>query len=200
MIIMSEIPYIAIDEKVENLTINNNVFTGTGTVVVPFNMIEITGYPKFSDFSEDEHIFASILPLFDGQYWLFYFKGELAVDRSQLDNPYYYQNDILSNAYTDFEFYYTNTRKPFQINLINLNYKTLPYTYPSRQTRTGVIDGVVIPDTYNFSDIIIDFDNLNTPLTLDELGALFRQIRNNRYNIDDNNLFTNNESGVNNER
>lgn len=197
---MSEIPYIAIDEKVENLTINNDVFTGTGTVVVPFNMIEITGYPKFSDFSSNEHIFASILPLFDGQYWLFYFKGDLAVDRSQLDNPYYYQNDILSIENTDFEFYYTNTRKPFQINLINLNYKTLPYTYPSRQARTGVINGVVIPDTFNFSDIMIDFDNLDTPLTLDELGALFRQIRNNRYNVDDNNLFTNNESGVDNER
>ena len=186
---MSQIPYIAIDNNIQ-LTINDEpTYSGTGQVVTPFNMIEITGYPKFSDFAKNEHLFVSLLPLFDGQYWLFYFKGDLLIDRSQTDNPYYWQNDLLSTPSDKFEFYYVTTRKPLRINTINLWNKVPPYTYASRQVRTGEIDGVTIPDTFNNSNLQINFDNLCDSLNEQDLGALFRQTRNQEYNDVDNDLF-----------
>ena len=186
---MSQIPYIAIDNNIQ-LTINDGpTYSGTGQVVTPFNMIEITGYPKFSDFAKNEHLFVSLLPLFDGQYWLFYFKGDLLIDRSQTDNPYYWQNDLLSTPSDEFTFYYVTTRKPLRINTINLWNKVPPYTYASRQVRTGEIDGVTIPDTFNNSNLQINFDNLCDSLNEQDLGALFRQTRNQEYNDVDNDLF-----------
>ena len=186
---MSQVPYIAIDSNIQ-LTINHGpTYSGTGQVVTPFNMIEITGYPKFSDFAKNEHIFVSLLPLFDGQYWLFYFKGNLLIDRSQTDNPYYWQNDLLSTPNDEFTFYYVTTRKPLRINTINLWNKVPPYTYASRQVRTGEIDGVTIPDTFNNSNLQINFDNLCDSLNEQDLGALFRQTRNQEYNDVDNDLF-----------
>lgn len=186
---MSQVPYIAIDSNIQ-LTINDEpTYSGTGQVVTPFNMIEITGYPKFSDFSENEHIYVSLLPLFDGQYWLFYFKGNLLIDKSQTDDPYYWQNDLLSTPSDEFTFYYATTRKPLRINTINLWNKVPPYTYASRQVRTGQIDGVTIPDTFNNSDLQINFDNLCNSLNEQDLGALFRQTRNQEYNDVDNDLF-----------
>ena len=186
---MSQIPYIAIDNNIQ-LTINDGpTYSGTGQVVTPFNMIEITGYPKFSDFAKNEHLFVSLLPLFDGQYWLFYFKGDLLIDRSQTDNPYYWQNNLLSTPSDEFTFYYVTTRKPLRINTINLWNKVPPYTYASRQVRTGEIDGVTIPDTFNNSNLQINFDNLCDSLNEQDLGALFRQTRNQEYNDVDNDLF-----------
>lgn len=186
---MSQVPYIAIDSNLQ-LSINKGpTYSGSGQVVTPFNMIEITGYPKFSDFSENEHLFVSLLPLFDGQYWLFYFKGNLLIDRSQTDNPYYWQNDLLSTPNDEFEFYYVTTRKPLRISTINLWNKVPPYTYASRQVRTRQIDGVTIPDTFNNSNLQINFDNLSDYLSDEDLGALFRQTRNQEYNDVDNDLF-----------
>lgn len=186
---MSQIPYIAIDSNLQ-LTINDGpTYSGSGQVVTPFNMIEITGYPKFSDFAENEHLFVSLLPLFDGQYWLFYFKGNLLTDRSQTDNPYYWQNDLLSIPNDEFTFYYVTTRKPLRINTINLWNKVPPYTYASRQVRTGEINGVTIPDSFNNSNLQINFDNLCDSLNEQDLGALFRQTRNQEYNDVDNDLF-----------
>ena len=186
---MSQIPYIAIDSNIQLTISNDPTYSGTGQVVTPFNMIEITGYPKFSDFAENEHIFVSLLPLFDSQYWLFYFKGNLLIDRSQTDNPYYWQNDLLSTPNDKFEFYYVTTRKPLRINTINLWNKVPPYTYASRQVRTGEIDGVTIPDSFNNSNLQINFDNLSDDLSTEDLGALFRQTRNQEYNDVDNDLF-----------
>lgn len=186
---MSQIPYIPIDSSIQ-LTINTgSTYSGTGQVVTPFNMIEITGYPKFSDFAENEHLFVSLLPLFDGQYWLFYFKGNLLIDRSQTDNPYYWQNDLLSTPSDEFTFYYVTARKPLRINTINLWNKVPPYTYASRQVRTGEIDGVTIPDSFNNSNLQLNFDNLCDSLNEQDLGALFRQTRNQEYNDVDNDLF-----------
>ena len=179
---LSQVPYIAIDSNIE-LTESDYTFTGTGTVVVPFDMIEITGYAKFSDFAENEHIFISLLPLFDGQYWFFYFKGNLKVDRSQLDIPYYYQNDILNNS-DDFTFFYGTTRKPLQINNINLFNKNYPYTYATRQTRTGVINNVPILETVENSDIFVGLDNLASPLNNQELRYLEADNRNYIYGVE----------------
>lgn len=186
---MSQVPYIAIDSNLQ-LTINDGpTYSGTGQVVTPFNMIEITGYPKFSDFAENEHFFVSLLPLFDGQYWLFYFKGNLLSDHSQTDDPYYWQNDLLSTPNDEFTFYYVTTRKPLRINTINLWNKVPPYTYASRQVRTGEIEGVTIPDSFNNSNLQLNFDNLCDSLNEQDLGALFRQTRNQEYNDVDNDLF-----------
>ena len=60
---LSQIPYIAIDEEVPNLIIDDSLgFTGTGKVVAPFNMIEITGEQRFSSFNPNQHIYVSLLP------------------------------------------------------------------------------------------------------------------------------------------
>lgn len=179
---MSQVPYIAIDTNIK-LNETEYVYSGTGTVVVPFDMIEITGYAKFSGFSENEHIFISLLPLFDGQYWFFYFKGNLKVDRSQLDIPYYYQNDVLNNS-DDFTFFYGTTRKPLQINNINIFNRCYPYTYATRQTRTGVIPNVPILETVENSDIFVGLDNLERPLNNQEVRYLSCDNRNYIYGVD----------------
>lgn len=186
---MSQIPYIAIDTNIQLAINDGSTYSGTGQVVTPFNMIEITGYPKFSDFAKNEHLFVSLLPLFDGQYWLFYFKGNLLIDRSQTNDPYYWQNDLLSTPSDEFTFYYVTTRKPLRINTINLWNKIPPYTYASRQVRTGEIDGVTIPDSFNNSNLQLNFDNLCDSLNEQDLGALFRQTRNQEYNDVGNDLF-----------
>lgn len=74
---MSQLPYIAIDSKINNLTIENKVFSGTGQVVAPFNMYEVTNDIKFYDFQQNEHIFVSLLPLYNDNFYLFYLKSDL---------------------------------------------------------------------------------------------------------------------------
>ena len=53
---MAQIPYIAIDEYVNNLSIDDEKhFHGTGSLVVPFTMIDISNEQHFSWLAENEH-------------------------------------------------------------------------------------------------------------------------------------------------
>ena len=65
---MSEIPYIAIDEKVQDLTENNGTFTGTGKLVAPFTCYDISNEKSVTSItSAGYRVYVSIKPLFDEQ-------------------------------------------------------------------------------------------------------------------------------------
>lgn len=147
---MSEIPYIAIDSGVQNLNENDGVFTGIGELVAPFTCYDISNEKSVSSITSDGYrVYVSIKPLYDNRYWLFVFKAEN-------------YNDSLNNMYSqdfaigegNFEFYYVNTRKPLNLSQVNWFYHAYPFTYPLRQTRTGVIEKVVIPDFVQENDYI----------------------------------------------
>lgn len=153
---MSQLPYIAIDSKINNLTIENKVFSGTGQVVAPFNMYEVTNDIKFYDFQQNEHIFVSLLPLYNDNFYLFYLKSNLVSSHNNI----YLQDMFLTDEISDFTFYYSITSKPLNIASINLNFKVMPLTYPSRQIRTGKIDKVKI-STYNEYMGVMDIDSFS---------------------------------------
>lgn len=147
---MSEIPYIAIDSGVQNLNENDGVFTGIGELVAPFTCYDISNEKSVSSITSDGfRVYVSIKPLYDNRYWLFVFKAEN-------------YNDSLNNMYSqdfaigegNFEFYYVNTRKPLNLSQVNWFYHSYPFTYPLRQTRTGVIEKVVIPDFVQENDYV----------------------------------------------
>lgn len=151
---MSEISYIAIDNPCE-IHENEKVFNGTGQIVAPFTMYEITNETKFSDFASDEHVFVSLLPLENQQYGIFYLKTP-----NLLDTPtYYFQNQIMTDENSNFVFKYSLAPKPLNITNINLSFLTYPKTYETRQARTGVIENVKLADKTCY-DAILGIDNL----------------------------------------
>ena len=147
---MSEIPYIAIDDEVRDLTENDVVFTGTGELVAPFTCYDISNEKSVSSItSEGYRVYVSIKPLYDNQYWLFVFKAENYNDSM---NNMYSQDFAIGNG--NFNFYYVNTRKPLNLSQVNWFYHAYPFTYPLRQTRTGVIEKVAIPDFVQENDYV----------------------------------------------
>lgn len=146
---MSEIPYIAIDDHVADLgTTPDGVFTGTGSLVVPFTMIDISSEKHFSYLNPYEHTFVSWLPLYDDYYWIFQCAGELVADKECLYpgqiNLYGQGQTLTTNG--PFSFLYSRVKKPFRVDKISMTIHELPFTYPSRQARTGKIDGVNLID------------------------------------------------------
>lgn len=147
---MSEIPYVAIDNEVQNLTENDGVFTGTGELVAPFTCYDISNEQSVTSItSEGYRVYVSIKPLYDNRYWLFVFKAE---NYNESINSMYAQDFILGNG--NFEFYYVNTRKPINLSQVNWFYHAYPFTYPLRQTRTGIIEKVTIPDFIQENDYV----------------------------------------------
>ena len=146
---MSEIPYIAIDEPVNDLKASDDgVFTGTGSLVVPFTMIDISNEQRFSYLKPNEHAFVSWLPLYDDYYWLFQCAGDLVFDK-EAANPgqinLYGQGQTLTKP-GKFSFFYSTVKKPFRIDKIFMTKHEWPFTYASRQARTGDINHVNILD------------------------------------------------------
>jgi len=147
---MSEIPYIAIDSKVQYLNENDGTFTGTGKLVAPFTCYDISNEKSVTSIvSQGYRVYVSIKPLFDDQYWIFVFKTENYIDS---ENNMYAQDFVIGSG--NFEFYYVNTRKPINLSNINWFYHAYPFTYTLRQTRTGVVDNVNIPDFIQENDYI----------------------------------------------
>ena len=147
---MSEIPYIATDSKVQNLNENDGTFTGAGKLVAPFTCYDISNEKSVTSIvSQGYRVYVSIKPLFDDQYWMFVFKSENYIDS---ENNMYAQDFVIGSG--NFEFYYVNTRKPLNLSNINWFYHAYPFTYPLRQTRTGVVDNVNIPDFIQENDYI----------------------------------------------
>lgn len=146
---MSEIPYIAIDEHVADFAATPDaVFSGTGSLVVPFTMIDISSEPHFSYLKQNEHAFASWLPLYDDYYWIFKCSGELVADK-EVTHPgqinLYGQGQTLTKP-GPFEFLYSTVKKPFRVDKISMTRHAWPFTYTSRQARTGALDGVHLID------------------------------------------------------
>ena len=146
---MSEIPYLAIDDYVADFAATpDGVFSGTGSVVVPFTMIDISGEPHFSYLGPDEHAFVSWLPLYDDYYWIFQCKGELVVDKEETHPGQinlYGQGQTLTKPGA-FNFLYSTVKKPFRVDKISMTRHAFPFNYQSRQSRTGKIDGVNLID------------------------------------------------------
>lgn len=160
---MSQIPYVAIDEYVNNLTIDDDKhFRGTGSLIVPFTMIDISNEQHFSWLNNTEHAFCSWLPLYDNNYWLFICRGTLIEDKEELYperiNLYGQNTQLTSNG--DFEFYYTTTKRPFNFNNVSTVRTIYPFTYNSRQTRTGKIDHVNLID-YRDQTGLVAIDDQN---------------------------------------
>ena len=62
---MSEIPYIAIDSEVSNLTENDGTFTGTGKLVAPFTCYDISNEKSVTSIaSQDFRVYTSIKSLY----------------------------------------------------------------------------------------------------------------------------------------
>lgn len=146
---MSEIPYIAIDDHMADFAASpDGVFTGTGSLVVPFTMIDISSESHFSYLKPNEHAFVSWLPLYDDYYWIFQCAGELVADK-EVTHPgqinLYGQGQTLTTP-GKFEFLYSTVKKPFRVDKISMTRHAWPFTYPSRQARTGDIDGVNLID------------------------------------------------------
>ena len=60
----------------------------------------------------------------------------------------------------DFEFYYSITKRPFNFNNVSITKTAYPYTYNSRQARTGVIKNVNLVDFRDQTGLIaIDDQN-----------------------------------------
>ncbi len=166
---MSEIPYIAIDSEVQGLSENDGVFTGTGELVAPFTCYDISNEKSVSSIAAaDYRIYVSIKPLYDNQYWLFIFKCDNYNDN---ENNMYAQDFILGSG--NFEFYYVNTRKPINLSQVNWFYHAYPFNYPLRQTRTGIIEKVTIPDFIQENDYV-GINNMfyDTMITKDLTQAL----------------------------
>ena len=160
---MSEIPYMAIDELVGDLRISqDDHFHGTGQLVVPFTMLDISGEQHYSWLGENGHAFASWLPLYDNYYWIFVCKGDLLFDKD-VEKPdkinLYGQGQTLTEP-GEFEFYYTQVAKPFRVDKITDSRTVMPFTYASRQARTGAIPGVTISD-YRDQNTIMAIDDQN---------------------------------------
>lgn len=143
---VGELPYLAID-GVEAHTIavdeNTTSFSGHGTVVTPYMMIEISGENKFSGHSPIEHYYVSNLPLYDENYWILYLKAENVLDKSDEDDPFYHHGEVLASD-VDFTLYYAQARKPLYMDRINLNNRSYPYITLTQQTLIGPLPHVEI--------------------------------------------------------
>lgn len=148
---MSEIPYLAIQDKIDNFKkTDENTFTGNGKIVAPFTMIDVSNEQQFKSLGYNTHVFCSWLPLFDSCYWFFILKEKIDIKLPALIYQFY---DFPEG---EFEFYYLKMKKPFRYRKLNMFDRQLPYTTDEVQRRTGVIDGVNLidlQDTSSFTDV-----------------------------------------------
>lgn len=158
---MSEIPYLAIDDYVSDLQVSADaVFTGTGSLVAPFTMLDISNEQRFSYLKPNEHAFVSWLPLYDDCYWLFQCQGELVFDKEAAHpgqiNLYGQGQTLTSNG--PFSFLYSKVKKPFRVDKIFMTRHEYPFTYASRQARTGDIKHVNLLDLRD-QDALVAIDD-----------------------------------------
>lgn len=162
---------LAFDDAVTGLTVLDGTFAGVGRVVAPFDMVEITGEPKFYDFEVDEHVFVSRMPCYNNQYYLFMLKASNVIDISQTPNPFWLQNEPIMEAADGFQFYYTSTPYPLKLANVDITRHEMPATYPSREARTGKIDGVELT-TVRDQNELISTDSLIKPLTTQQIDEI----------------------------
>lgn len=151
MLKLSEIPYLAINEKLGDFKkSDDNVFSGTGRIVAPFTMVDVSNQQQFKSLGYDYHVYCSWLPLYDGCYWFFVLHAKISNALPAL----IYQ--FLEFPISQFEFYYLKTKKPLRYRQLNMFDRQLPFTADEVQRQTGIIDGVNLidlQDTESFTDL-----------------------------------------------
>lgn len=173
---LGQIPLIAIDSQVDDLAINDNIFTGTGEVVCPFDSYEITGDPKFAGYLPNKHVFVSRYPCYDDMFYLFVLEATDVLDLSNADFRYYLQGEVMSEG--SFTFSYYRMTKPFKISKVNFLNPVLPFTYASRQARTGVIPGVNINLQSDNEELVTPDDMIDNYIDHDTAWLLHEELNN----------------------
>lgn len=176
--IMSEIAIFPIDDEQTSFEVSSNkTIVGTGNIIAPFTMFNITDTPFLSDKkSQGWQIFASNQPLTTGVYWVMFIKT-----RGKLKNKYFQCGKMIDN--NEFEIYFRTCRKPLLLQNLTRSY-ALPYQTPMQRLRVGKIDGVKLINSFDLKGI--DYLTLDRPLSLDECEKLiiYRSVIQRGVNLD----------------
>lgn len=161
---MSEVALLPFDSrKKTTFEINDNIITGTGEVVCPFTMINITDQSYLSDVkSQGYEVFASNMPLDGGLYWLMYIKCDL-----DLGMRYFQSQQLFENA--TFEIYFRTCKKPLVLGNMSSTRK-LPKMTSTQVVRIGKIPEIEIVTALNMYGV--DYITINRTLTLEEISKL----------------------------
>ena len=157
---MSEIAIFPIDDEQTPFEIlPNKTIVGTGNIIAPFTMFNITDTPFLSDKkSQGWQIFASNQPLTTGIYWVMFIKTP-----DKLRNKYFQYGKMIDN--NEFEIYFRTCRKPLLLQNLTRSY-ALPYQTTMQRLLWGKIDGVKLINSFDLKGI--DYMSLDRPLTLNE--------------------------------
>lgn len=176
--IMSEIAIFPIDDEQTSFEVSSNkTIVGTGNIIAPFTMFNITDTPFLSDKkSRGWQIFASNQPLTTGVYWVMFIKT-----RGKLKNKYFQCGKMIDN--NEFEIYFRTCRKPLLLQNLTRSY-ALPYQTPMQRLRVGKIDDVKLINSFDLKGI--DYMTLDRPLTLVECEKLmiYRSVIQRGVNLD----------------
>lgn len=158
--IMSEIAIFPLDDEQSSFEVlSNKTIVGTGNIIAPFTMFNITDTPFLSDKkSQGWQIFASNQPLTTGIYWVMFIKTN-----TKLKNKYFQYGKMIDN--NEFEIYFRTCRKPLLLQNLSRSY-ILPYQTTMQRLRVGKIDGVKLINSFDLKGI--DYMTLDRPLSLDE--------------------------------
>lgn len=176
--IMSEIAIFPIDDEQTSFEVTSNkTIVGTGNIIAPFTMFNITDTPFLSDKkSQGWQIFASNQPLTTGVYWVMFIKTG-----GKLKNKYFQCGKMIDN--NEFEIYFKTCRKPLLLQNLTRSY-ALPYQTPMQRLRVGKIDDVKLINSFDLKGI--DYMTLDRPLSLDECEKLiiYRSVIQRGVNLD----------------
>lgn len=161
---MSEVALVPFDSKIKtHFTVENNTFFGQGEVICPFSMLNITDQSYLSDLkNQGYNIFASIMPLSGGLYWLMFIKTD-----QELELRYYQSQPLIENE--EFEIFFRTCKKPLILGNMNMS-KQLPKMTFTQALRLGTIEGVDIVTHLNMYGI--DYITLDRTLTIDEIEKI----------------------------
>lgn len=159
---MSQIPFIPIDTKQDIVYDHiNQIWRGSGTLVAPFNMIEISNEQSVVNYLKpNQHLFISEDPMFDACYWMLWLTlddDSKLVDKITNEIFSFYQSEDLTTGSVGYNFYFTKMRRPLKVQNIlqpQNSERVLIYTYKSRQLRTGIIEMVYLTNKTNNRSII----------------------------------------------
>lgn len=176
--IMSEIAIFPIDDEQTSFEVSSNkTIVGTGNIIAPFTMFNITDTPFLSDKkSQGWQIFASNQPLTTGVYWVMFIKTG-----GKLKNKYFQCGKMIVN--NEFEIYFKTCRKPLLLQNLTRSY-ALPYQTPMQRLRVGKIDDVKLINSFDLKGI--DYMTLDRPLSLVECEKLmiYRSVIQRGVNLD----------------
>ncbi len=166
-----EIPLIPFRTGINDLHLEDNVFTGTGKIYSPFTLYEITKDKKFNFLEANEHVYVSRLPLYNNKYYVFYLKQDNVKIKIDTDNYAFFKDEVISQNENAFVCYYSYLNIPFRISNLNLNFKVLPFTTRSLEARVGKIEGIEYSPVADF-DELLSFDDLQESLTTQDISDL----------------------------